>query len=265
LLLLTPQKESSTPRYALDDQTERLYKCEPEESEDTIAAFFSIVYLLVVLAFLCWLLFDTWSGNFYFFRLLGYPNIARLKTTSFRLAAYAIVGGGLGSAINSIRSFKVWHCDRFAFGRRFFWKHKVDPIVGSILGLFVYALLRGGVALLGSDIAAGEISTPQGVTIFAIGALTGYSSRKVLLWLDEQANRAFKISEKTTTKVPNLEGESLEDATAMLKAHGLAARVEKGDSNKMNRRTRVISQKPLAESLIAKGKPVEVTVITTKV
>jgi hypothetical protein len=262
LLLLTREKKKkeSPLRYALDEQTGKLHKCVREKPEDTIAAFFIILYLLAALAFFCWLLLDVWSDAYYFVRLSRYLDIARLKTLSFRLAAYATIGGGLGSTINGIRSLKLWHCNRFAFSRRFFWQYIVDPCVGSILGLFVYVMLRGGVAFLGGDITTGETGIPQGVTIFAIGTLAGYSSRKVLLWLDEQANRIFKISEKTTVKVPNLKGESLEAATAMLKAHNLAVGKVKRSAISGVKQDTVIDQKPLAESLTAKGKPVDVKI-----
>ena len=103
------------------------------------------------------------------------------------------------------------------------------------------------------------MSTSQGVTIFAIGALTGYSSRKVLSWLDEQAHRVFKISEKSATKVPNLQNESLNTAVAMLKACGLAVGKIKSVSSEL-KQGKVTWQEPPAESLVARGETVDVEI-----
>lgn len=65
----------------------------------------------------------------------------------------------------------------------------------DILAAIVYALTRAGIAVAGGDFAAGNDSTAQAFSAFAIGALPGYGSQKVFKWLDEHVNRWFGIKE----------------------------------------------------------------------
>lgn len=260
----TQDNNTRTYEYAVDDQTGKMYEVRKEGHLDRAAAMASVVYLLFMLALFCWQLFDIWLGYYYLARLVYYPVLGRLAASSFRLTAYALIGGGLGGITNGIRSFMLWHCEKSAFGSRYLWKYIVYPWLGSILALFVYALLRSGVAVLGGDITAGEVGTTQGVSMFAIGALAGYGSRDVFIWLDAQVTRLFKVSPSSEVTVPNLLGKMQKEAEAMLKGAALAVGeiVEEAQGGDVDEATlgTVITQKPVAGSLITRGQAVDITI-----
>ena len=64
---------------------------------DRRAARLSVNYLLLMLAFFCWQLFDTWIGQHILPRWASY-DVKRLDTPGFRLIAYTVIGGGDSAA-----------------------------------------------------------------------------------------------------------------------------------------------------------------------
>jgi hypothetical protein len=159
---------------------------------DFLIANLSMLYLLVMLIFFGWLLFDVWIGQHTIARLLGY-SLVRLDTPDFRFIAYAMIGGAVGGTMNGLRSavqyFQV-------FKRSYIWKYITAPWMGMVLGLLVYALIHGSIAIFGGQ-AIGEVSTTQALTNFAVGALAGYGARDVFIWLDAQVTNFFKEKEET--------------------------------------------------------------------
>ena len=122
--------------------------------------------------------------------------------------------------MNEIRGFLFWHCDHNAFGRRYLWKAIVSPWLGAVLGIFVYFLMRSGIALFTGEFIPGEGTVQQAIPMFTIGLLAGYGSRKVFIWLDHHVDRIFKAIKtkeiETLKKVPNLKGMTKEEAEKRL-------------------------------------------------
>src|SRR5436190_24402085 len=85
---------------------------------DEGSAMIAIVYLVLVLGFFSWLLFDTWINMHTLFRVLGYP-LQPLTTPLFHLVAYTVIGGAIGGIVNGLRSALLYYS---SFQRRYFWK-----------------------------------------------------------------------------------------------------------------------------------------------
>ena len=188
----------------VDEQTGKSYEVVPEETWDVVVAVLSILYLVVVLVTFIYLFFAIW---------MGYSiEVDNPKFPVLLLMAYAVIGGGLGGAINGIRSFIGWHAEREAFKRRYVWKYISLPLIGVALAVIVYAFFRSGLVALGGNFAPNENFANQALAAFAIGALSGYGSRRVLIWLDRLVKKLLKIADADAgavgTKVPDLEGKT---------------------------------------------------------
>jgi hypothetical protein len=252
------RKRYMEDRIAADEQTGKMFVLTPEKPWDIVAAAFSSLYLVVMLVFLSWLLFEICVGKGTLINWFGLINVA--DKGLFRLIACTVIGGGLGGVVNGIRSLVVWHSERMAFGWRFVWKYVTHPLLGIILAAIVYAILRGGIAAVAGDITLEGDATPQSLAAFAIGALSGYGSHKVLIWLDGHVNKLFKVSQAEMVHVPNVVGKSREDAEKMLKDVKLIlGAVHEQPTEKAEDIGKVIRQDPAADSLITAGGKVNIT------
>jgi hypothetical protein len=254
-------------RYVRDEQTGKLFKLHPESKKDAAAATASALYLLFMLAFFFWLLFDIWLGGHSLARWLGYQDsIGKLNGTTFRLMAYTIIGGGLGGIISGIRSLLFWHGDLQGFGGRYIWKYITNPWLGATLALFVYALIRSGIAVFGGDSTAQAAGTSQALSTFATGVLAGYGSRQVFIWLDVQVNKLFKVTLAAQVPVPDLIGKTRQEAEEILKAAELKAGevTEEVAGDETVQEGTVIKQNPAADSVLPRNSEVDLTIARKK-
>jgi hypothetical protein len=226
-----------------------------KKDADRTTAVRCTIYLLLMLASFGWLLFDTWIGNHSLARILKY-DLARLDNTGFRLVAFAIIGGGLGGAVNGIRSINNY-CD--SFNRKHRWKYLAAPWMGSTLALLVYALLRSSIAILGGNVASGSIGNTQVLANFSAGALAGYGSKDVFIWLDDKVHKIFQVP--VPENVPNVTGKPQEVAASRLEANQL----QLGEVSKVQQKNgkpagTVIDQSPPPDAPIDRGQSVDITV-----
>jgi len=224
---------------------------------DRRAALLSVTYLLLILAFFCWQLFDTWIGQHILPRWAGY-DVKRLDTPGFRLIAYTVIGGGLGGTINGIRScLQYYH----GFSQRYLWKYITAPWMGASLALLVYALIHSSVSVFGGGSTTNEISTTQTLANFAAGALAGYGSKDVFIWLDAQVQKLFQVPQEP----PNVEGKSEEAAKSQIQSAGFevgaVTEIPQGDGKAAGT---VVEQTPAPDETLARGAPVDITVVTDK-
>jgi hypothetical protein len=183
------------------------------------------------------------------------------------LLAYTIIGGGLGGVVNGIRSFLKWHTEYQAFGLRFWWKYFTLPWLGATLALFVYAIIRSGIAIFGSDAGITTTSISQSLSTLSVGALAGYGSRQVFIWLDAQVSKLFKVGEATQSAeavVPDLQNMTREDAEKSLTGANLKGKELTEDSSDESVMNKVIKQNPPKESKIKIGETVEYTIAVKK-
>ncbi len=204
----------SPPEFVKDEQTGHLFKVKPETGFAVIVAAISATYLISALLFLFWLLLDIWSGRDFLLVRMGYDR-GVFAAASFRLVAYVAIAGGIGGAVDGLRSLILWHCEHKAYGARFIWRDLALPPMGAAVGLIAYVIVRGGLGVLSGDVSLDAKGGTPVLAGFAIGALAGFSAMQVFRWLDGQANKIFSVKSQTT--VPDLTGKSVDDATKALK------------------------------------------------
>jgi len=153
---------------------------------NALAGDLCVSYLLLMLAFLAWELFDTWAGRYSLLRRIGY-DLQRQQT--LRLIAFTLIAGALGGVVNGLRSGLQY---RQTFQRRHTWKYLCAPWMGATLALFVYSLIRSSIGVLGGS-SSSSVSTAQVVSNFSIGALVGYGSKDVFVWLDAKVGSFFEV------------------------------------------------------------------------
>ncbi|MGH9871413.1 MAG: PASTA domain-containing protein [Pyrinomonadaceae bacterium] len=211
------------------------------------------IYLLFTIALFGWLLFDCWIGKHTLAHILGY-DVTRLEHPAFRLVAFTVIAGGFGGAVNGIRSIQNF-CD--SFNRKHKWKYLAAPWMGSTLALIVYAVLRSSIAVLGGNAASSDIGNTQVLANFTAGALAGYGSKDVFIWLDDKVHKIFQVTEK----VPDVTGKPQEAAISRLQA----ANLEVGEVSRVPQPNgkpagTVIAQSPLPEAPIDRGQSVDISV-----
>ena len=226
----------------------------PRELTDTAAATGSIVYLLISLGIFGWLLFDTWIDAHHLPHLLGYKSDL-LQDPLFHLVANTVIGGAIGGIVNGIRSALTYYS---AFNRQYFWKYIAAPWMGSALALIGFALLRSTIAIFGGDAANGAVAdTPQNLANFAIGALAGYGSKDVFVWLDEQVNKLFKVEKPA----PDVTGKSPSAAAEKMHKENVAlGNMDTVPAKTSQEEGKVIDQDPKAGAMIGSGESMNIVV-----
>jgi hypothetical protein len=233
----------------------RVETLDKEPKGDSGAALASLLYLLISLAFFSWILFDTWIGRNTLPGLVGYDRTL-LNSPTFRLITYTVIGGGLGGIINGIRSCLMYYR---GFDRRYTVKYVAAPWMGATLALFVYALIRSSIGVFGGGAAANNGGTPQALANFAAGALAGYGSKDVFIWLDAQVQKLFRVPEQA----PDLKGKTEEGAVSRIHAKNLElGEVTKVQPQGDQRPGTVVDQAPSPEATIDRGAAVDITVAT---
>jgi hypothetical protein len=257
----TPENRLKT---AQDDQTNKVFVIKPETKWATFVACISASYLIGALAFLLWLLLDTWSGRNQLLYRLGYAKDL-FDRESFRLMAFVAIAGALGATVDGIRSIVSWHSEREAYGPRFIWKDLSLPFVGAALGLIVYLTVRGGVGVLNGNFSLDQSGSMPKVSAFAIAALAGFSCWQVFRWLDAKANQLFSVVKDDATataqqaKVPDLTGKTVDEATTLLTSFKLKLGATHKEVN-AEQLGKVTQQTPAPGSVVTSGDQIDITI-----
>jgi len=258
-------EKRKTGKFAVDEQTGKVFELETENSLDIIAAAVSIIYLTAALMFFAWQLIDIGTDRMCLLRNILDKNADKLVSEMCRIISFAVIGGGLGAVVNGYRSILMWHSERRSFGWRHFWKYLTLPLLGAVLAAMVYTLTRAGIGVIGGISAPGGDTTVEAFSAFAIGALSGYGAQKVFKWLDEQVNRIFKISKIAEIEVPNLIGKTEQEAKDILRISelslGIITEQPTIDPNEIDK---IVAQIPAASSKKSKASEVSITIARKK-
>jgi hypothetical protein len=224
-----------------------------QTSIDEIAGAASMLYLFFALAGGVWLLFDTWIDAHSLPRMLGYDITPLRASAHYHTVVNAVVGGSIGGVVNGLRSAL-----RFSkgFDHRYLWKYLFAPWMGAALSLVAFAVLTTTAVIMGGQGPAAEVGSPQLLSNFAMGALAGYGSKDVLIWLDAQVQKLFAVTEA----VPNVEGQPEAVAVSRLEARDLAVGVVEPIAAGAFEPGRVVSQMPSPGSRASRGDSVDLTV-----
>lgn len=222
---------------------------------DSRAGSFSILYLLLSLGFMGWLLFDIWIDAHTLARVLGY-DLTELKTPIYHLVAYTVLGGAIGGIVNGLRSAITYYK---GFDPHYFWKYIAAPWMGAALALIGFALLKSTVAIFGGTAASATADTPQFLANFAIGALAGYGSKDVFVWLDNQVHSLFAAKKQT----PDMTGKPVAVAVNQIQDADLAVgEVVATPVENPKEAGTVLEQVPEPGTMIDSGKAVSMVVGT---
>lgn len=152
-----------------------------------------VLYAVVFGALLCygWAT-SCWPG--WMSRVAGRaapPDPDRLAT--FCTVFYCVCAGGLGGASAALRDFSYF------FGKRIFdpaWapSYWCRPVLGVIMGVVAWALLRGGLLLVSDAGAAVSVSNP---VYFAIAFVAGFAVEQMVRKLYDVAETVFAVTERT--------------------------------------------------------------------
>ena len=114
-----------------------------------------------------------------------------------RPAIYSFVSGLLGATVYSLRGF-YWAVGpqsrtnpRYQYDPNWTLWYIARPIMGAFLGTFTFALLRAGVATLGTA----STDATATAAYFAVAFLAGFAVTEVLNWFNAAARRVFQTPE----------------------------------------------------------------------
>ena len=258
--------EDPDRKYYTDPQTGMSFEVKNETAFDTWTAAATGLGLIIAAGLWLWLLFDVWSNCNWLARkviaLFGCEAGDSLDSSTYRLVACWMIGGGIGGVINGCRSLIFWHCEKNAFSARFIWKYILFPVLGAVLGLIVYALMHSGVGLLSGPTKPGAGASGQALAYFGVGALAGYGANAVFRWLDYQVSQwfKFKLAESAEVTVPDLAGKTRDEARDILKGLGLRLGKSSSISSDASLINKVVRQRPVANTSVAEDSEVEIDI-----
>jgi len=133
-----------------------------------------VVFVLAYMIATLWLLLDAWVfGSMRLRWLLGLQADAILSPV-FLSAFHAMVGAVLGAGALGIVSFHHYASIKGDFQARHVWGYFVAPVLASVLGLVVFALLQSGLLVFAGGGAADKADDLARLGYLAVGFLAGF-------------------------------------------------------------------------------------------
>ncbi len=112
-----------------------------------------------------------------------------VKEEALRALFYAVSGGALGASFYNLRTLAEHVAVQRDYSPRFWVDYLTRPLLGGVLGVVVYAFAAG----LAWTLTMQSPMNPQmPKVVFALGFLSGYALRSVLLWLNNIAKSVFR-------------------------------------------------------------------------
>jgi len=104
-----------------------------------------------------------------------------------------LCAGGLGAISYSFWKLFRYYCVLKKFESVWTIWYVFGPISGSLIGIATYAVVVGGLLVLGES-----ITLRSNWAIFALSFLSGFSAKRVLRKLHDIAGQIFQEAKKTT-------------------------------------------------------------------
>lgn len=148
------------------------------------------LYLSVVYVFLGFLCFLAWQRSD-ILAIAGWtwdnPGAETLQRV-----IYSVCAGGLGAISYSFWQLFSYYCGSKKFDSSWTIWYVFAPVSGSLLGIATFAVVVGGLLVLGESVAL-----RSNWAIFALSFLTGFSAKRVLRKLHAIAGQLFQEAKKT--------------------------------------------------------------------
>jgi hypothetical protein len=153
-----------------------------------------VAYYMVIILIAFWLFLDTWSNHLSLLNLFGLGEQA-LADPLLPAMVFSISGGILGSVLYNIRILFRYYLKSSSFNYRWFAKYISAPVESAAMALLVFALIQGGLALIGGPPAAEQDSTSRFAS-FGLGAMVGFGMRDVVGWMGNLARTMFRDADE---------------------------------------------------------------------
>ena len=133
------------------------------------------LYTLAYSLFAIWLLVDGWLTSFSSILNLWHLDEGFKVPAQVPFLFFTIVGALLGSAILSITSFHRHYAINCSFNSKHIWGYFLAPLLATLVGCLVFAIVQSGLLVLTGDIA--NESDPVRATLgyVTIGGVAGYN------------------------------------------------------------------------------------------
>ncbi len=105
-----------------------------------------------------------------------------------------LVGGALGGCLYNFRGITK-HMQDGDFHERYELTYRLRPLSGALCGLFVFALVYGGVLTLTLGTAEADINSRSAILYIAISLLAGYGSHEFLRKIKDINHSIFALSD----------------------------------------------------------------------
>jgi hypothetical protein len=155
-----------------------------------LAAYLTFLFILFgLLCYFTWIKSDIFS-------VFGWnwtnPSL-NVNPKTFQLILYSIGAGGIGSVSYSLWGLFEHYCRKGDFDSIWTVWYLFGPFSGSIAGIATYAVIIGGLFILGED-----ISLKSTWSMFAFAFLTGFSTKRALRKMHTIAGHIFEKAEEKT-------------------------------------------------------------------
>lgn len=151
---------------------------------------FYLVVIFVLFGLLCFL---AWQKSTVFNWLGINWNAANAET--FRRMIFALCGGAIGGISYSLWQLFEHYCRAKDFESAWTIWYIFGPINGGILGLATYAVILGGLLVLGSS-----VDLRSSWALFALAFVAGFGSKRVLRKLHAINGEIFQKESKEPSK-----------------------------------------------------------------
>lgn len=248
-----------TGKFAADEFTGKAYEIESEGLVDIAFVTLGFLYLIAMFVFLGWQIIETFIGKNFIASWIDGRSASYLNRPLFKLITCAVFAGGLGGAINGIRTCIFWHPEKKGSSWRFIWKYLTLPLQGAFLAGIVYAFANSGIAVISGEFKTNGDFTIQAFTAFAIGAISGYGSHEGFKWLNARVHKLFKTIPAGKVIVPELKDQDETKAKELLESLKLKlGNIGSEGTTDEAKIGKVIRQQPISGLMITEGASVDV-------
>lgn len=149
-------------------------------------------YLLVCGSISIYFVLDVWSDQFLLLsKCFPDLNINSLDIATLKTISYTTAGSILGAVIISLRGLHIYGVIQRNFEMSYSGSYFIGPWASGLLGISVYALVRGGLLVFGGDSEIESLTQATQFGYFGLGFLIGFAWDKVLQKIDSIAAQLF--------------------------------------------------------------------------
>jgi hypothetical protein len=150
---------------------------DPEETTrweaKTVHLVASVIYLVSMLATAIATIFLLWPEGLHPEAVLHNDCFLTCQVEA-RMLAIALAGGVLGAVVTALMTLTFFHSSGGVKGR-WILEYVAHPLIGAVVGLVVYAALRGGLLK-----AAAQVDALNPYAVVALTTVAGFGTKQIL-------------------------------------------------------------------------------------